>query len=488
MTVRRLFVALFAVALFTIAVRETLDPDMWWHLRTGEYILQEGIPRQDVFSFTVPDHAWTTHEWLSQVFMWGVYQVGGLPGLMVVFAALTAVSFFLVYRVSVGRPFLAAFVVLLAAFASAMIWGVRPQIFNTFFIALFVYMVERYRKGKFSGRVLWWLPLLTLLWANFHSGYLLGVVYLAVFTAGEALEIVLRRGSDFDLLTWRQIRGLAGITAVSFFAAAINPNGPELWLYPFFTLGSSAMQVYIAEWHSPDFHNPIFWPFLALGALGVLGWAFSPRRPRFSDLLLFGGTAVAGFISLRNIPLFAIIVPPIVCRALMGWLSVNPHLIAFLQEPVNPARAPRWQLVMNGVVLALAALVSLVWTGTVIARNETAVAEVFPVTAVTYLEESGLAEQRGYNSYNWGGYLIWRGLPVFIDGRADVYGDEFMFFYRQAYDAGEQWAEPLDAYQVDYVLMESGQPLNSLLAVSPDWDEVYRDELSQIFVRVVGSR
>lgn len=76
MSTRRLFVALFLLALFTMAVRETLDPDMWWHLRTGEYILQEGLPRQDIFSFTVPDHAWVTHEWLSQLFMWLVYQVG----------------------------------------------------------------------------------------------------------------------------------------------------------------------------------------------------------------------------------------------------------------------------------------------------------------------------------------------------------------------------------------------------------------------------
>ncbi|MDT8306810.1 MAG: hypothetical protein RRC07_12810, partial [Anaerolineae bacterium] len=67
MTTRRLFEALFALALFVVAVRKTVDPDLWWHLRTGEYILNNGLPRTDVFSFTVPDHRWITHEWLSQV-------------------------------------------------------------------------------------------------------------------------------------------------------------------------------------------------------------------------------------------------------------------------------------------------------------------------------------------------------------------------------------------------------------------------------------
>src|SRR5262245_2930042 len=127
MTIRKLFVALFVVALFTMGVRETLDADMWWHLRTGEYILQHGIPREDVFSFTVPDHEWITHEWLSQVFMWLVYQVGGFPGLIVTFAAFVAATFGLVYACCVGRPHLAAFIALLAAITSAIVWGARPQ-------------------------------------------------------------------------------------------------------------------------------------------------------------------------------------------------------------------------------------------------------------------------------------------------------------------------------------------------------------------------
>ena len=105
MSVRRLFVLLFVVALFAMAVRETLDPDMWWHLRTGEVILAEGIPTHDVFSFTVPEHEWVTHEWGSQVFMWLVYLVGGLPALIVVFALLIALTFWLLYVSCEGRPF-----------------------------------------------------------------------------------------------------------------------------------------------------------------------------------------------------------------------------------------------------------------------------------------------------------------------------------------------------------------------------------------------
>ncbi len=285
-------------------------------------------------------------------------------------------------------------------------------------------------------------------------------------------------------LTWAEVRLLVGVTAVSFLAAAINPNGPELWIYPFFTLGSHAMQTYIVEWHSPDFHQRIFWPFLALGGLGVLGWAFSPRRPRLSDLLLFGGTAFAGFVSARNIPLFAVIVPPIVCRALLDGLSLQPRLVAFWAGQGAKRQTTRRQTILHGAVLALAIFAALIWVADIVVENDEAVAELYPVTAVAYLQESGLAEKQGFNAYNWGGYLIWHGIPVYIDGRADVYGDDFMLFYLQAYKASATWEEPLTAYQVDYVIMELGQPLNSLLALSPAWEEVYRDEVSQIFVRV----
>lgn len=484
MNTRRLFVFLFAVALFTMAVRETLDPDMWWHLRAGEYIVQNGIPRQDVFSFTVPEHEWITHEWLSEVIMWGVYRAAGLPGLIVFFAAITAATFGLVYLVCAGRPFLAAFVVLLAAFASAIVWGARPQMFNLLLTALFVYIVEGYRSGQFGRRALWWLPVLTAVWANLHSGYLLGVVLLATYVVGEAVQWFLVQRIDKSLysLEGAQVRYLGVITAVSFLAAALNPNGPALWIYPFFTLGSSAMQIYIQEWHSPDFHQSYFWPFALLAGLGVISWVYSRERPTVTELLLFGGTAAAGLVSARNIPIFAVVVPAIVSRHLLSALS-GTGAYPLLSGQATPPRPTRIMAALNWLVVALALLVAVGWTAGEVLGNEEAIAARYPVAAVDYLEESGLAEARGYNSYNWGGYLIWRGLPVFVDGRADVYGDAFLFYYRRAFDATPQWQDPLDDYDVAYVLMERGSSLGAVLAESGRWSLVYEDGVAEVFRR-----
>ncbi len=507
LTTERLFVALFAIALFTMAVRETLDPDMWWHLRTGEYILQNGIPAQDVFSFTVPQNAWVTHEWLSQLIMWLVYLVGGLPGLILFFAALTALTYWLLYLACAGRPYLAAFIVLLAAITSAIVWGARPQIFNLLLTAVFVLIVERVKDGQWGWRVLWWLPLLTLLWANLHSGYLLGIVLLGTYAVGDVAQHWLAAPTE-RTLGKTAVTHLFAVTFASFLAAAVNPSGVELWIYPFLTLGSGAMQAYIQEWLSPDFHQTYFWPFAGMLALGVLGWIFNKsdavlagnpavsesgtvRRPAtaqarvtITELLLFWGTGAAGLVSARHIPLFAIVATPIIVR---HWLRVglDPKGLAAktAKVPNDKPLGSGLFVMLNWFILLAAVGTAVFWTITKISNNETAIAARYPVAAVDYLEASGLNEARGYNSYNWGGYLIWRGVPVFVDGRADVYGDPFLLFYRETFEVQSTWQEPLDAHDVEYVLMERGTPLTAVLTASPEWTMAYEDDIAQIFVR-----
>ena len=93
------------------------------------------------------------------------------------------------------------------------------------------------------------------------------------------------------------------------------------------------------------------------------------------------------------------------------------------------------------------------------------------------------ADHRIYNSYNWGGYLIWEGVPVFIDGRADVYGDAFMDEYVLAYQLRGDWRVPLEKYDVDYILIESGASFARFLEEAPEWEGVYQDEVAAVFVR-----
>ena len=499
MNAKKLFLIIWGLGLFGMGVRETLDPDMWWHLRTGEAILRDGWPQHDIFSFTVPHHPWVTHEWLSQVIMWLVYRLGGLPGLMVwaavlvvaTFAALLAAALTASRHSGMSQPkqlYLPAFFVLWGAIASAIVWGARPQMFNLLFGAIFVLLLERIRAGHGGIRQGWWLVGLTAVWANLHSGYLFGVVLLATFTLSEVTQRWRQPGNG-ALMGWPTLRRLALTTVGCFLAAALNPSGTAIWFYPFATLGSAAMQRYIQEWQPPTLGAIEFWPFFVLLVLVLLLLQRDGRKrrrqmpevaktsevwvypaPFWSDGALVLGTAVASLGSARHIPLFVLVAVPAVVRLVDWRLEIGDGRSA------NVTR--HW---MNMGIVGVVLLVVGGWTAVKVAGNEVAIAQRYPVAAVDFLQEQGLV--RGYNSYNWGGYLIWRGLPVFVDGRADVYGDPFLQLYRQTFEGQVGWERPLDDYAVQYVLIERDAVLAQLLATSPRWTEAYQDELAQIFTR-----
>jgi hypothetical protein len=482
MTIRRLCTLILFVALFAMSVRETIDPDMWWHLRTGQVVLQQGVPQTDLFSYTVPHHEWIVQQWLTDVLMWQAYRLAGLPGLMLLFAAVITAAFGLVYSVAAGRPYLASFVTLLAFLAAALPLGVRPQMVNVFFLALFVHLLEGYKDGRYRRQTLYLLPLLTLLWANMHSGFLAGVAFLAVYTTGEALGLLFGPRDERNL-AWVDVRLLAILLAAGLAASLINPHGYKLTLFPLYTLGSSAIQQNILEWRSPDFHSSYFWFFGLALALGVLSWLWSPRRPTWTELLLFGGTAAAGLLSARHIPLFAVTAVPIIARHLYAVLAGTPWERLLRPAPLAPPPS-RPQAATNWMLLFLILFGAAIWVADRLATNAQMIERAFPVAAVDFLEESGLAQARVYNHYDWGGYLIWRGIPVFVDGRTEVYGDDFFLYYLQTFNLSESWRQPLDDFAVEYVLMKRTSPLATLLAVSPDWRDFYRDEVATIYVRV----
>lgn len=492
MSIRRLFPVILVTFVAILAVAATPDPDMWWHLRTGEYIVQNGLPRADVFSFTVPGAPWLTHEWLSEVLMWTVYRAAGFDGLGLCFAAVVVAAFCILYFACEGRPYLACLVVSLAALVASVCVGIRPQIFNLLFFAAFVLTIERFRDRSAAARAaaepasmrwLWLLPVLTVAWANLHSGFMLGVALLVCHACGDGLQLWLGR-PDQRALDRRGIVSLLLTAACCLVAALANPRGIELLPYSFETLGARYVaKGWVIEWASPSFHDVTAWPFAGMLALGVVAWAFSPKRAAVTDVLLFVGTAAAGLYSARHMSLFAIAAAPIICRSLVHGVegsSFHSELTGATPEPATtPLRSALYATVAAGMIVL--AVVHGQYNLRAFARNTGA---KFPVAAVDFIEREGMTGQRCYNHYGWGGYLIWRGIQVFVDGRADVYGDEFLRTYVKAHFTQEDWRQPLDEYGVDYVLIERDGRLRTLLLATREWREVYRDHLASVLVRV----
>ncbi|MFZ0547640.1 MAG: hypothetical protein WAM60_19490, partial [Candidatus Promineifilaceae bacterium] len=217
--------------------------------------------------------------------------------------------------------------------------------------------------------------------------------------------------------------------------------------------------------------------------LGILAWVFSPKRPTSTEMLLFLGTAAGGLISARHIPLFAVVAPITLSRHLLLILDGTTfYSLVGDDEKEQPPKGATQAL--NWLVLALVVGSVLLWTAVRLSSNPQAVEKTFPVAAADFLEESGLAETHIYNHYEWGGYLIWRRIPVFIDGRTELYGNDFFQSYLQTFEARHNWQEPLDEYDVETVLMPEDSALATVLTADDAWDEVYVDDQARIFRRV----
>lgn len=491
MTIRRLFPFILGCLLFILAVPTTPDPDMWWHLKTGERILTVGLPRVDVFSHTVPGAPWLAHEWLVDVLMWTVYGAMGFRGLGLLFAVVIVSAFFVTYLSCDGRPYVACFVVSLAALVAFGAFGIRAQMFNLLFLSVFALRIERFKDNysarpgsgpRTLARQLILLPVLTAIWANCHSGFMLGVGLLLLHVVGEGIQLRLGPQGE-SRLDWRGIRALALTAAACLVAALVNPHGVGLFTYSFETLGARYVaNGWVIEWASPSFHDVTGWPCAAMLALGAAAWAFDRSRAQVTDALLFIGFGAAGLYSARHVSLFAVASAPVVCRAIVRGLSatqLHAELTGAVPEPVPSPfrRVLYWTLAAGLGVLAV------VHADFAFQAFDRSIATKFPVAAVDFMEREGLTNRHVYNNYGWGGYLVWRGVPTFIDGRADVYGDEFIRKFVKAHFGREDWRVPLDEYSVECVLIVRDSRLRTLLLESGGWREAYRDGVASVLVR-----
>jgi len=459
---RRTFLAVVFLGLFATAARNVTDPDVWWHLKTGQYIAEhKRVPHTDPFSYTRAGEPWVSHEWFTELLIYELERAAGWGGLIVVFAGILCAAFFLVYLRCGPDPYAAGVATLFAAWATMPVWGVRPQALSLLLTSLWLLILERSERDP---KLLWWTLPLTFLWVNLHAGFALGLALSALFLAGEWIERALGQSQT----SIPRLRTAAFILLLDLLIVPFNPNGLRLYSYPIETLRSAAMQNYIAEWASPNFHHAEYWPFLfiVLGTFAVLSWFRLQVRPR--DLLLLVVSLYAGLCSIRLMPLFVLIALPLVSQRLGDDQPKS------LSQRLLPPPASR-TLLNAGIVLAMTVFAG-VHIFQVIQRQPQAETQTFPARAVAFLQTH--PSGRIFNHYDWGGYLIWRlypATPVFIDGRADLYGEELLDRFAATYQFKGDWQQTLQRWSINTVLVPADSALAAGLRSSPGWTVTYED-------------
>jgi hypothetical protein len=256
----------------------------------------------------------------------------------------------------------------------------------------------------------------------------------------------------------------------------VNPSGVQLYRYPLDVLHSAAMRSFIIEWSTPDFHHLRYLPVFLIW-LGLL-WslASSRSRPKARVLVPLFLTFLAALDAVRHIPLLVLLATPVISAAFPDASSLS------RARPVSSARQSRFAF--RGAVLLLMAGFALTrWTSLV--RNQArAEAELYPTQAVEFLRFHKLPS-RLFVYYDWGGYAIWKLYPeyrVFVDGRADLYGDDLLHQFQEAAQLRAGWEQVLDRWGVQAVLVPPSGALAQGLLLDARWHAEYRDSQAILFL------
>lgn len=477
LTTERAAIVIVHLLLFAMAIRFAIDPDMWWQLRLGQQIVETGeIIYADNFSHTQFGKLHRNHSGLAQILMFACWRLGGHLGMTLFTAVLAVCGMHFVYRAGRGSIYMQGFVLVSGAACAAAFWSPRPQMFTFAGAAIVLYGLRRLQQRGDAS--LWPLPLLMWLWGNLHGGYVIGYLFIGGFLLGEGLKIVI--GAGDSSLAAPVLRRLCGFTLLSLLLLPINPLGLSVYTTPFDTLAIPGLRSYIQEWKPPDFSQPITWSLVGLLALLLASALASRRRVDLTAMILAGGALVMALYSGRNLSLFAAAAVPLVTTQLddflrqKGWTLPRRHYEA-------PAR-----VALNLALICLVALGALAQLRHVSSASaiERALALNYPLGALEFLKSESAAGQL-FNSYNWGGYLIYHApeLPVFIDGRTDLHRD-ILDEYASAAFGGPHWRSVFARHDIGIALIERDSPLAARLEAADDWRLAYQDAVASVYSRM----
>lgn len=489
---------IFIRMFWNIVKRPIASLDIWWHMKTGEYILNnKTVPATNMYSYTATDFPWITHEWLSQVSFYGVYNAFGPHGLIFLRAFLFSVMIVIIYKTVTLRKshfLLAILGIILGSQLLVPAATLRPWLFSNFLAACLVYC---FHDKRLDRHLLWLMPVILWFWSNFHGSYVIG--YLLAFL--KLCEL----WTSSDSQNTRYKRLFLSSFIVSVFLLLLNPNGLTLLTYPLKYRLGSLFFAYITEWQQPDFHS-FFGILLELYCfLLIFSYLFSKRKVRWTELV----TALLFFhlvlTARRNSPFLVIATLPSLVYHLDsvlftfrkfiekkretpgGWYYTALYFIFY--ESDRLAILDRYfRKHTYGTIFLLAALLFFTVTPQeapdVAYDFDSRVKESFPVAAVDYLEKNR-PEGKVLNHFNFGGYLIWRLYPrvkVFIDGRADPYPVEVLTDYYKMHSV-QGWQELLEKYDINWVIYPPKEPLAQVLTASDEWNITYEDSQAIVFIK-----
>ena len=467
----------------TMAKPDFNDPDIWWHLRNAQYLVQQHqFPRQDMYSFTAAGKPWVNTEWLSEIPYYLAYRGFGLSGLKAMTFLLPSILMllllYLCYQES--RNFKASVAACcFASFLAIVSYGPRTILFGYILLTVLLVVLQRFQQRGTAP--LWLVPPLFLVWANTHGSWLIGLILF--FLIGVA-GLVGGSWGRIEATRWTpsQLRRLALTGAASVAALFINPYGWRLVYYPFDLAFKQKLNIaHVAEWVSVNFQDARGKLVFVLIAGLILAALLRNRRWKLAELLVLLFTLHTALTHIRFLALLGIVIAPFLAKLLDFFPPYRPEL-----------ETPRVDV---AVLLAMIVAMAYFWPHEAAVRKSQE--QTYPAAVLPFLKAHPL-QGNLVNFYLWGGYLDWSDpdAKVFIDSRVDIF--EYAGVLQDYLDllGSDTLVRRLDPilqrYKIRYVLFPPGDSSNPLLRGSgliyllqhdPHWKVAYQDEVCVLMER-----
>lgn len=478
------FAGVFCLVLFLIslgAIRNHLfiDGDSFWHLKAGSVMLEQGqLIDHDIFSHTAYGTPWTAHEWLSEIIMAAVHKLAGLEGLICFFLFIVALTFWLLFKITErhANDLVAVCSVALAFLLGKMHLAARPHLFTWLFMVVTLALLTS------GGKRLFWLPVIMVFWVNLHGGFVLGLVLQAVFIIGSFIDGQQRETRPLREALNRQKRP-ACILILSILLVGLNPFGYALLLFPF-QVSDGVFALFINEWKAPDLQS--MW-YLRL-YLVVLFLLFASGKSTWTERLLCVFFLNAALTHIRHFGLLVMAMAPFSARAITDVIyAIRGPRVSSLQEqqlPLSKFSGPAlmtaiaWALILAGAVSSsiLAPL----------SPREMLKVETPQLNQLVSFLAANRPDGNMFNEYSLGGYLLYALDPppkVFIDGRADMYGQKLLTDYHDIMTSSTKRNALLEKYAIDWVVFEKDSDLNKDLKDSGTWHSAYANTYYEVLLR-----
>lgn len=476
---QKLLTTLIFLLFFSLFLLPMKDTDFGWHLRCGQEIFENGrLCQTNHFTTLLDGYHWYSPAQGYQILLFLTFKYFGFAGIAFLYA-LTAGAVFTFFIKSLGRgPVISTVVTLTGVwFAwSTLNIGFRSQILSVYFILIFLGIVRLSQK---QPRIIYGLPVMMIIWSNSHSGFFLGLVISLFLFLDTFVKYILKKSSRKYFLVVTLTSGL------NLVASLVNPYGFQIY-QEVFRHSRVALNTLIAEWVPPQ-----AWQiFLAISVcvwLGNLSW----RRKDFFSIFLLAFSTYLAIFARRNLPIFSLAA----VYAALNNLSQN-----FDETTIKKSIQKVWLVIM------LLAISLLTYKNLPLALdfNEKTYCQkalvVMPCLGAKFM----MSQKPGriFNTYEWGGYLIWS-LPqfkIFVDGRMPSWdtskertlpdswqGKSPYTIYIETIQAQTGWEEILKNYQTEYVMIQNGAYLDSVLKenqIKYGFENIYRDDYTSIYRKI----